>query len=81
MRTIGRRSIPLPAALPTAEALRRGAVHQASGHALAALPGTGIVRGVYRFKSQAEADAQKAEALARVMAANAALQKKTTTKR
>ena len=75
MRFIGR---PLPelAPTPTAAALRRAAVHQAGGRALAAVSSTGIVKGVYRFKSQAEADAQVEDALARVMAANAALHRR-----
>ena len=73
MRVIGR---PTPELSPTPSAagLRRAALHQAGGRALARISSTGIVKGVYRFKSQAEADAQVDEALARVMASNSALQ-------
>lgn len=35
-----------------------------------------MTKGVYRFKSQQEADEQRDEALARVIAANAALQRR-----
>jgi hypothetical protein len=72
MRLIGR-STPELSPTPSAAALRRAAVQQAGARALAAVASTGIVKGVYRFKSQAEADAQVQEALAGVMAANAAL--------
>jgi hypothetical protein len=68
--------MPLPSALPQAQALRRAAVHQAGGRALAQFSSTGIAKGVYRFASHDEAaDAQANQALARVMAANAALRK------
>jgi hypothetical protein len=73
MRTIGR-SMPELSLLPQAEALRRAAVHQSGGRALERLSSTGIAQGVYRFKSQDEADAQVEEARARVVACNAALQ-------
>jgi hypothetical protein len=72
MHLVGRRT-PEPSATPSAAALRRAAVHQAGARALAAVSSTGIVKGIYRFKSQAEADAQVEEALTRVIAANAAL--------
>jgi hypothetical protein len=73
MRTIGR-SMPELTPMPHADALRRAATHQAGGRALARISSTGIPQGVYRFKTHEEADAQVNEALARVMAANAALQ-------
>lgn len=73
MRTIGR-SLPELTPLPKAEGLRRAAEHQAGARALSRISSTGIARGVYRFKSHEEADAQVNEGLARVMAANAALQ-------
>lgn len=60
--------------MPQADALRRAAIHQAGARALARISSTGIAQGVYRFKSHEEADAQVNEALARVMAQNAALQ-------
>jgi hypothetical protein len=75
MRTIGR-SMPELTLLPQAEALRRAAVHQSGGRALARISSTGIAKGVYRFKTQDEADAHVAEGLARVVARNAALQRR-----
>ncbi len=40
---------------------------------MARISSTGIAQGVYRFKSQEDADAQVDEGRARVMALNAAL--------
>lgn len=74
MRTLGREE-RVPSQQPQADGLRRAAVHQSAGRALASVSSTGIVKGVYRFKTQAEADAQVNDALARVMAANALRQK------
>lgn len=73
MRTIGR-SMPELSLVPHADGLRRAAVHQSTARALARISSTGIAQGVYRFKSHEDADAQVNEALARVMASNAALQ-------
>lgn len=72
MRTIGR-ALPELTRLPHAEALRRAALHQSAGRALTRISSTGIAQGVYRFKSQEDADAQVDEGRARVMALNAAL--------
>jgi hypothetical protein len=74
MRTIGR-LLPELKLLPRAQGLRRAAEHQAGARALARVSSTGIAKGVYRFKSHEEADAQVNEGRARVMAANAALQR------
>ncbi|MBI1733419.1 MAG: hypothetical protein HYR49_11725 [Gammaproteobacteria bacterium] len=57
-----------------AEALRKAAIHQQTGQALAALPTTGIAKGVYRFSSHEEMNRHTEEALARAIAANARLQ-------
>jgi hypothetical protein len=70
MRQIGSSRVPIPSALPSADALRAAAVHQRAGAALAALASTGIARGIYRFKSHAEMNRHTDEALARVIAAN-----------
>lgn len=75
MRTIGRKP-PTLTAMPSAAGLRDAAAYQRIGSALAAIHSTGIAKGVYRFKSQQEADEQRDEALARVIAANAALQRR-----
>lgn len=75
MKIIGRTYKSL-SALPQAEGLRRAAVHQATGRALAKVSSTGIAKGLYRFRSQAEADEQVAQGLARVMAWNASLQRR-----
>lgn len=73
MRQIGQRVIQSPASLPSAEALRDAAVHQATAQALAAVATTGIQKGVYRFASHAEMNRQTEEALVRVIALNARL--------
>lgn len=70
MRTIGRK-LPGITALPSADALRRAAQQQAMADAFTASATTGIAKGVYRFRSQDEADRQRFEALVRVVAANA----------
>lgn len=71
MRRIGR-TPPKIAALPSAAALREAAAHQTIGGALAAIHSTGIAKGVYRFRTQQEAGAQRIDALVSVIAANAA---------
>ena len=71
MRTIGGALRELTR-LPHAEALRRAALHQSAGRALTRISSTGIAQGVYRFKSQEEADTQVDKGRARVMALNAA---------
>lgn len=75
MPSIGR---PLSriAASPSADALRDAARQQRIGEALAAVYSTGIAKGVYRFRTQHEADAQRIGALVRVIAANAALRER-----
>jgi hypothetical protein len=70
MRQVGRRRIAPLASVPTAEALRTAAVHQATGQALAAVATTGIRKGVYRFASAAEMNRHTEEALAYAVALN-----------
>lgn len=70
MRTIGSSVLPLPLAEPTAAALRAAAIHQKTGATLAAIPTTGIEKGIYRFASHAEMNRQTDEALARAIAMN-----------
>ena len=60
----------LPAALPSAAALRAAAIHQATGLALAALSTTGVVKGLYRFASHADMNRHSDEALTRALAMN-----------
>ncbi len=71
MRVIGNR-LPRITAVPSARALRQAARHRAAGGGLAAVNSTGIVKGVYRFRTHEEADQHAQEALARTIAANAA---------
>jgi len=71
MRIIGSKSPPLPAAEPTAAALRLAAIHQTTGAALAAISTTGVKQGIYRFKSHAEMNLHADEALAIAIAMNA----------
>jgi len=70
MRQVGRSKARPPAAVPSAEAFRLAAVHQATGQALAALPTTGIRKGIYRFASHAEMNRHTDEALAHAIALN-----------
>lgn len=72
MRQVGQSIVALPAALPSAAALRAAAVHQATGLALAALPTTAVVKGLYRFASHADMNRHCDEALARALAMNIA---------
>lgn len=74
MRTIGRK-LPGITALPSADGLRLAAQQQAMADAFAVSATTGIPKGVYRFRSQDEADRQRFEALVRVVAANARRQR------
>lgn len=67
MRSIGR-TLPAIGTLPSAEALRTAASHLRTALALAPLASTGIVKGVYRFASHEQAQAQADAAIARVMA-------------
>ena len=76
MRSIGR-SLPGISALPSAEGLHEAARHQAIGSAMAAIHSTGIAKGVYRFRTLQEADAQRIDALVSVIAANAARLRRT----
>ena len=71
MRHIGHPT-PEVQALTGAAALRQAAVHQATGSALAAVNTVGMAKGIYRFKTQEEANAHADEALARAIAINVA---------
>jgi hypothetical protein len=51
MRIVGRKRIPGPDLVPSAQALVAARAHQQSGLALAAVPTTGIRQGIYRFAS------------------------------
>ncbi len=70
MRTIGTRTQYRIRRFPSAEALKAGAAHQATVLALAAVPTSGMRRGIYRFATRAAADAHAAEAQARAIAQN-----------
>lgn len=59
MRQIGTRAESQPSRLPTAAALRLGAIHQKTGGALAALATTGVAKGIYRFRSYEEKNRHK----------------------
>jgi hypothetical protein len=75
MRRIGRQPSAIDV-LPSAEGLRQAARHMNTSVALAAVRSTGIAKGVYRFRTRDEADAQVLEGLARVVAANAAIRRR-----
>jgi hypothetical protein len=70
MRQIGQRTPSQPGANPTADALRRAAVHQRTGQALSAVATTGVLKGIYRFATQEAMNRHSDEALARAIAAN-----------
>lgn len=70
MRVIGSYTQPKLSFLPTAQALREAAAHQTASQALQALPSTGHVRGIYRFKSHEEMNRHDDEALLRAMSEN-----------
>jgi hypothetical protein len=72
MRHIGR-SMPVVNTEPSTQALRDAAIHQATGQSLAVFSSTGIRKGVYRFKSHDEADAQVQAGLIWVIARNVRL--------
>ncbi|MGQ0655867.1 MAG: hypothetical protein ACT4P4_27025 [Betaproteobacteria bacterium] len=55
---------------PDAKALKAGAAHQGAAAALAAVRTTGVRKGIYRFRSHADANRHAEEALARAIAAN-----------
>jgi hypothetical protein len=75
MRSIGRAPVQITE-LPTADGLRDAAVQQHIGRAMATVFSTGIAKGVYRFRTHQEADAQRMDALVRVIAANAVRQRR-----
>ena len=70
MRIIGNRTQYRISATPSAEALKAGAVHQATALALAGVATTGVRRGIYRFATHAEANAHSDEAVARAIVEN-----------
>ncbi|HYT47484.1 MAG TPA: hypothetical protein VEL04_03615 [Burkholderiales bacterium] len=70
MRVIGSRTAYRVRAHPSGAALKAGAAHQAVAASLAAVPTTGVARGIYRFASHAEANAHSEEAQARAIAQN-----------
>jgi hypothetical protein len=75
MRSIGRAPAQVTA-LPSAGSLREAALQQQIGNAMAVFSSTGIPKGIYRFRTHQEADAQRIAALVRVVAANAARQRR-----
>ncbi|TSA10096.1 MAG: hypothetical protein D4R74_15365 [Betaproteobacteria bacterium] len=70
MRQIGNRIQGQPGLVPREDALRLAAIHQSTGHALAALATTGVAKGIYRFATHAEMNRHCEDALARAIAAN-----------
>lgn len=71
MRHIGHPTPELQA-LTGADALREAAVHQATGSALAAVNTMGMAKGIYRFKTQEDANRHADESLVRAIAINLA---------
>ncbi len=77
MRQIGNRVISQPELSPSGANLALAAEHQRTGAALAAVSTTGIVKGVYRFKSHEEMNRATDEALTRAIAENVLLRRQT----
>ena len=70
MRVIGHYVPGLPAALPSAKALREAAIHQTTAAALASLATTGVPHGIHRFVSHADMNRHVDEAHALAVAMN-----------
>ena len=70
MRQIGDKEPATPEQRPCGANLALARSHQCTGVALAALPTTGIVQGIYRFATHEEMNRHSEEALARAIAAN-----------
>ena len=70
MRRVGSRTLNRITQHPSAKGLKAAAAHQRTAAALAAVPTTGIAKGVYRFRTHAEANRHAEEAQARAIAAN-----------
>ena len=75
MRIVGRKRIPGPALVPSAQALVAARAHQRSGLALAAVPTTGIRHGIYRFSSHEAMNRASDEASALAIRLNARARK------
>lgn len=76
MRTIGSK-LPEITSAPRAKAMQDAANGERLAAALAAVHSTGIVKGIYRFATHADADAQRLEGLVRVVAANALVRRRS----
>jgi hypothetical protein len=70
MRRVGSRTVNRITERPRASGLKAAAAHQRTAAALAAVATTGIAKGVYRFRTHAEANRHAEEAQARAIAAN-----------
>jgi hypothetical protein len=66
----GQQTPSQPGVNPSADALRRAAVHQRTGQALAAVATTGVLKGIYRFATPEAMNRHSDEALARAIAAD-----------
>ncbi len=75
MRIVGPARIALPTLTPSAQGLAAARIHQATAAVLAAMPSTGIARGIYRFASHEAMNRATDEALVRTIAMNAELRR------
>ena len=62
--------------MPSAKGLRDAALGERLTAALPVVLSTGIVKGIYRFSTHADADAQRFEGLVQVVAANAGVRRR-----
>ena len=70
MRMVGNKQIALPSLMPSALALQRAAIHQATGGALMRIATSGVRKGVYRYACHDAANRASEEALLVAMAMN-----------
>ena len=70
MRQVGKRKPREPALQPSGEFLLSARAHQRGARALAAVQTTGILKGLYRFRTHEEMNRHDDEALARAMGIN-----------
>lgn len=70
MRVVGNNQLALPQLMPSAQALRQAAIHQATGLALMRVATSGVRKGVYRYASHEAANQASEEALLVAIAMN-----------
>ena len=70
MHIVGNSHIALPSVMPSATALQRAAIHQATAMALMRVASSGVRKGVYRFATQEAANRASEEAISVAISLN-----------